>query len=51
LVAADPPRRIPGAQAADLGRNGATDFHWQLVKGDLASEYDNDIRCWLAQLG
>jgi serine/threonine-protein kinase len=51
LVAADPARRFPSAQAADLGRKGAADFHRQLVKGDLASEYDNDIRCWLAQLG
>jgi serine/threonine protein kinase len=51
LVAADPARRFSSAQAADLGRKGAADFHRQLVKGDLASEYDNDIRCWLAQLG
>jgi serine/threonine-protein kinase len=51
LVAADPARRFPSAQAADLGRKGAADFHRQLVKGDLASEYDNDIRFWLGQLG
>jgi eukaryotic-like serine/threonine-protein kinase len=51
LVAADPARRFPGAQAADLGSRGAAAFHRQLVKGDLASEYDNDIRVWLAPLG
>jgi serine/threonine protein kinase len=51
LVAADPARRFPSAQAADLGRRGAADFHRQLVKGDLASEYDNDIRVWLSKLG
>jgi serine/threonine-protein kinase len=51
LVAADPPRRFSSAQAADLGRKGAAAFHRQLVKVDLASEYDNDIRFWLAQLG
>lgn len=51
LVAADPARRFPSAQAADLGRKGASDFHRQLVKGDLASEYDNDLRVWLQKLG
>jgi len=51
LVAADPARRFPSAQAADLGRKGAADFHRQLVKGDLASEYDNDLRVWLQKLG
>jgi serine/threonine-protein kinase len=50
LVAADPARRFPSAQAADLDRKGAADFHRQLVKGDLASEYGNDIRVWLEQL-
>ena len=51
LVAADPGRRFPSAQAADMGRKGEADFHRQLVKGDLASEYDNDLRVWLEQLG
>lgn len=51
LVAADPTRRFASAQAADLDRKGAADFHRQLVKGDLASEYENDIRVWLEQLG
>ncbi len=51
LVAADPALRFPSAQSADLGRKGAADFHRQLVKGDLASEYDNDIRVWLQKLG
>jgi serine/threonine-protein kinase len=51
LVAADPARRFPSAQAADLDRQGAADFHRQLVMGDLASEYENDIRVWLEQLG
>ena len=51
LVAAAPAQRFPSAQAADLGRKGAADFHRQLVKGDLASEYDNDIRVWLEHLG
>jgi serine/threonine-protein kinase len=51
LVAADPDRRFPDAEAADLGRKGGAAFHRQLVKGDLASEYGNDIRVWLEALG
>jgi serine/threonine-protein kinase len=51
LVAADPEKRFPDAEAADLGRKGAAAFHRQLVKGDLASEYSNDIRVWLEALG
>jgi serine/threonine-protein kinase len=50
LVAADPAQRFASAQAADVGRKGAADFHRQLVKGDLASEYEHDIRAWLEQL-
>jgi eukaryotic-like serine/threonine-protein kinase len=51
LIAPDPSRRFASAQAADLDRKGAAEFHRQLVKGDLASEYENDIRVWLEQLG
>ena len=50
LVAADPMRRFPSAEAADLVKEGAASFHRQLVKGDLASEYDNEIRLWLEEL-
>lgn len=50
LVAADPLKRFSSAQAADLDRKGAADFHRQLVKGDLASEYENDLRNWLEAL-
>jgi serine/threonine-protein kinase len=51
LIAPDPARRFASAEAADLERKGAADFHRQLVKGNLASEYENDIRVWLEQLG
>ena len=51
LVAPEPARRFKSAEAADLGRKGAADFHRQLVKTDLASEYENDLRAWLEQLG
>ena len=50
LVAFDPAKRFQTAQAADLDRKGASDFHRQLVKGDLASEYENDLRNWLEPL-
>ena len=50
LIAPDPTRRFPDAQAADLDRKGAADFHRQLVKGDLASEYEHDLRLWLGEL-
>jgi eukaryotic-like serine/threonine-protein kinase len=50
LIAPDPMRRFPSAEAADLVKEGAASFHRQLVKGDLASEYDNEIRLWLKEL-
>jgi len=50
LVAPDPVRRFPSADAADLRQDGAASFHRQLVKSDLASEYDNEIRVWLEEL-
>jgi eukaryotic-like serine/threonine-protein kinase len=51
LIALDPNNRFSGAHAAELGRKGAAAFHRQLVKSDLASEYENDLRVWLAGLG
>jgi serine/threonine-protein kinase len=51
LIAPDPMRRFPSAEAADLRpESGAAVFLRQLVKGDLAAEYDNEIRLWLAEL-
>ncbi len=50
LIAPDPANRFADAQAADLDRKGAADFHRQLVKGDLASEYEHDLRVWLEEL-
>ena len=51
LISPDPMRRFPSAEAADLVKDGAASFHRQLIKSDLASEYDNEIRAWLAELG
>ena len=50
LIAPDPAKRFPDAQAADLDRKGAADFHRQLVKSNLASEYEHDLRLWLEEL-
>lgn len=50
LIAPNPADRFSSAQAADVGRKGAADFHRQLVKVNLASEYDHDIRAWLEPL-
>ena len=50
LVAPDPMCRFPSAEAADLVKEGAASFQRQLVKGDLASEYQNEIRMWLEEL-
>jgi eukaryotic-like serine/threonine-protein kinase len=47
LIAPDPADRFPSADAADLVEEGAASFHRQLVHGNLASEYGNDIRVWL----
>ena len=47
LIAPDPTRRFSSAGDADLDAEGAAAIQRQLVKGDLASEYDNDIRLWL----
>ena len=50
LIAADPSKRFPTAESALMGRRGATTFHRQLVKSDMASEYSNDLRVWLEQI-
>jgi len=50
LIAADPNRRFPSAEAAELVEFGAANFHRQLIHGNLASEYDSEIRKWLEEL-
>lgn len=51
LVAPDPGQRYPGEQAADALRIGAACFQRELITGDLASEYEMEIRLWLQDLG
>jgi serine/threonine-protein kinase len=50
LIAPDPNRRFPSAEAADLVKGGAASFLRQLIVGGLASEYENEIRVWLEEL-
>lgn len=50
MIAPDPIRRFPSAEAADLLKEGAAAFQRQLVIGDLAAEYPNEIREWLDEL-
>lgn len=50
MIAPDPMKRFPDAEAADLRKGGAAAFYRQLVKGDLASEFDNELRLWLDDL-
>jgi serine/threonine protein kinase len=50
LIAADPDRRFPSAEDADVRKGGAASFHRQLIVGGLASEYENEVRAWLEEL-
>jgi serine/threonine protein kinase len=50
MIAPNPAQRFSDAQSADLDHKGAADFHRQLVKYDLASEYGNDLQSWLEEL-
>jgi serine/threonine protein kinase len=51
LIATDPNCRFADAETADLKKeNGAASFHRQLIKGDLATAYEHEIRLWLGEL-
>ncbi len=51
LIAPDPMRRFPCAESANFDPyGGAASIHRSFVKGDLATEYDNEIRLWLQEL-
>ena len=50
LIAVDPNDRFESAEAAELADEGAAEFERQLVKGDLSSEYENEIRLWLDEV-
>lgn len=50
LIAPDPMLRFTSAESAELHKEGAAGFLRQLIMGDLASEYRNEIRLWLEEL-
>ena len=50
LIAPDPQLRFPDADAAALLKEGAAAFLRQLVKGDMSSEYENEIRLLIEEL-
>ncbi|MEQ1904283.1 MAG: serine/threonine-protein kinase [Pirellulaceae bacterium] len=50
LVAPNPEDRFHSAEAALTMEDGAAAFLRQLIKGDMASEYENDLRIWIEEL-
>ena len=51
LTHPDPSERFQSAEAAEyLDKDAASAFHRQLVKADLASDYDQDLRIWIEEL-
>ena len=50
LIAVDPAERFASAEEADFDTEGAAGFHRRLVKGDLDSEYKNELRLWLSEI-
>ena len=50
LIAPDPMVRYASAEDADTGEGGLAEFQRTLVIGDLASEYENELRVWLEEL-
>jgi serine/threonine-protein kinase len=50
LTAPDPMLRYASAEQADIGREGLAEFQRSLVRVDLASEYENELRSWLEEL-
>ena len=50
LTAPDPMLRYASAEEADTAEQGLAEFQRTLVRGDLASEYENELRVWLEEL-
>jgi serine/threonine-protein kinase len=50
MVAVEPRDRFADADAAELDRMGAVNFHYQLVKMNLATEYNRELAWWLELL-
>lgn len=50
LIDPNPVLRFQSAEDAELSESGAVAFLRQLVKGDLDSEYEEELRSWLTEL-
>jgi serine/threonine protein kinase len=50
MIAVNPEDRFASAEEADHSEFGAAAFERELVKGDLSSEYENELRLWLADI-
>jgi serine/threonine protein kinase len=50
LTAPDPLLRYASAEQADTGTEGLAEFQRTLVRVDLASEYESELRSWLDEL-
>lgn len=50
LTSPDPMLRYASAEEAITSENGLSEFERTLIRGDLASEYENEMRVWLEEL-
>ena len=50
LISPDPLRRFRSAEEAVTGKDGLSEFQRTLIRGDLASEYESELRIWLEEL-
>lgn len=50
LIAPNPADRFFSAEMADQAPQGAAHFEQELVRADLSSNYENEIRLWLSEL-
>ena len=50
LTSPDPMLRFSSAEEADTAEEGLAEFQRTLVRSDLASEYENELRVWLEEL-
>ena len=50
MIDPDPDTRFADAETANMVDFGAAAFHRQLIKNDLSTEYENDLRIWIDEL-
>ena len=50
MIDPDPNTRFADAETANMVDFGAAAFHRQLIKNDLSTEYENDLRIWIDEL-